>query len=351
MSEIIDSSVVSVSSGVAGSGLPILVGVDGSDASYKAVWFASNYAAHAGLPLRVVCAFTVSYAAAYGMGYYDDDTIGTIGIQDILSKSKKIAVEQGIPDDKVYTYAVTGDPASAFVELSRSCDLIIIGNRGKGGLAERILGTTSSILPAKSSCPVIVVPFSDDSGRPVHMSSTLKRIVVASDETPWGIRAMQIAADIADGWSAKLDVISAYPSLNKDKHDDADRKAINDEYARELDARIENIKSAHPDTNINGIVHEGGLLKSMLAMSKGVPGGASDVYADSMNMPDMIVVGSRGRAGLTGLLLGSMSQSLIQHSNIPVYVVPRKYVDHSAWKAERAGDMQKDAASINKNKD
>lgn len=165
--------------------MPILVGVDGSDASYKAVWFASNYAAHAGLSLRVVCAFTVDHIAVYGMGYHDDGTIGTIEIQDILSKSKKIAVEQSIPDDKVYTYAVTGDPASAFVELSRSCDLIIIGNRGKGGLAERILGTTSSILPAKSSCPVIVVPFSDDSGRPVHMSSTLKRIVVASDETPW----------------------------------------------------------------------------------------------------------------------------------------------------------------------
>lgn len=351
MSEIIDVSVASVNSGVAGSGLPILVGVDGSDASYKAVWFASNYAAHAGLPLRIVCAFTIACTAAYGMGYYDDDTIGTIEIQDILSKSKKIAVEQGIPADKVHTYAVAGDPASVLVELSRSCDLIIIGNRGKGGLAERVLGTTSSILPAKSSCPVIVVPFSDDSGRPVHMSSTLKRIVVASDETPWGIRAMQIAADIADGWSAQLDAISAYPSLNEDKHDDADRKAINDEYARELDARIENIKSAHPDTSINGIVHEGGLLKSMLAMSKGVPGGASDVYADSMNMPDMIVVGSRGRAGLTGLLLGSLSQSLIQHSGIPVYVVPRKYVDYSAWKAERTGDMQKDAACINKQMD
>lgn len=54
------------------------------------------------------------------------------------------------------------------------------------------------------------------------------------------------------------------------------------------------------------------------------------MYADSMNIPDMIVVGSRGRAGLTGLLLGSMSQSLIQDSNILVYVVPRKYVDYTA---------------------
>ena len=65
----------------------------------------------------------------------------------------------------------------------------------------------------------------------------------------------------------------------------------------------------------------------------------------------MIVVGSRCRAGLTGLLLGSMSQSLIQYSNIPVYVVPRKYVDYSAWKAERTGDMRKDADRINKQMD
>lgn len=75
------------------------------------------------------------------------------------------------------------------------------------------------------------------------------------------------------------------------------------------------------------------------------------MYADSMNMPDMIVVGSRGRAGLTGLLLGSMSQSLIQDSNILVYVVPRKYVDYSTWKAERTGDMWKDACRINKQMD
>lgn len=53
------------------------------------------------------------------------------------------------------------------------------------------------------------------------------------------------------------------------------------------------------------------------------------MYADSMNMPDMIVVGSRGRAGLTGLLLG----------------------DYGAWKAERTGDMWKDADRINKQMD
>ena len=42
----------------------VLVGVDGSHASYKAVWWAANYAKHAGLQLQIVCAYSLpSYAA------------------------------------------------------------------------------------------------------------------------------------------------------------------------------------------------------------------------------------------------------------------------------------------------
>ena len=123
----------------------ILVGVDGSHASYKATWWAANYAKHAGLTLQIVCAYSLpSYAAVSFDATYTamgDDNAAHNDAQEILSKAKAIADEQGV---EATTLIVTGDPASVFVELSRNYNLIVIGNRGKGGLAERLLGTTAS---------------------------------------------------------------------------------------------------------------------------------------------------------------------------------------------------------------
>ena len=95
------------------------------------------------LPSYAAVSFDATYTA---MG---DDNAAHSDAQEILSKAKAIADEQGV---EAATLIVTGDPASVFVELSRNYNLIVIGNRGKGGLAERLLGTTSSSLPAYAYC-------------------------------------------------------------------------------------------------------------------------------------------------------------------------------------------------------
>ena len=154
----------------------ILVGVDGSHASYKATWWAANYAKHAGLTLQIVCAYSLpSYAAVSCDATYTamgDDNAAHNDAQEILSKAKAIADEQGV---EASTLIVTGDPASVFVELSRNYNLIVIGNRGKGGLAERLLGTTSSSLPAYAYCPIVVVPYTDAGRSEPHHRPDLQR--------------------------------------------------------------------------------------------------------------------------------------------------------------------------------
>lgn len=89
----------------------ILVGVDGSHASYKATWWAANYAKHAGLTLQIVCAYSLpSYAAVSFDATYTamgDDNAAHSDAQEILSKAKAIADEQGV---EAATLIVTGDP-------------------------------------------------------------------------------------------------------------------------------------------------------------------------------------------------------------------------------------------------
>ena len=226
----------------------ILVGVDGSHASYKATWWAANYAKHAGLTLQIVCAYSLpSYAAVSFDATYTamgDDNAAHSDAQEILSKAKAIADEQGV---EAATLIVTGDPASVFVELSRNYNLIVIGNRGKGGLAERLLGTTSSSLPAYAYCPIVVVPYTDDDGNLMHLNNTITKVAVGSDESKWGLKALDIAADFATCWGAELDVISAVPNLKGVDGEDA----VMESYKDDLEVRIKPLQESHPDLKIN----------------------------------------------------------------------------------------------------
>ena len=286
----------------------ILVGVDGSHASYKATWWAANYAKHAGLTLQIVCAYSLpSYAAVSFDATYTamgDDNAAHSDAQEILSKAKAIADEQGV---EATTLIVTGDPASVFVELSRNYNLIVIGNRGKGGLAERLLGTTSSSLPAYAYCPIVVVPYTDDDGNLMHLNNTITKVAVGSDESKRGLKALEIAANFAAAWDAELDVISAVPNMKG-----SDDEGVMASFKDDLEVRIKPLEEAHPDLKINKQI---------------VPGPAVGALTKASYDHDVVVVGSRGRGGFTGLLLGSTSQGLLQHAVGPVYVVPRKYVE------------------------
>lgn len=274
----------------------ILVGVDGSHASYKATWWAANFAKHAGLTLQIVCAYSLpSYAAVSFDATYTamgDDNAAHSDAQEILSKAKAIADEQGV---EAATLIVTGDPASVFVELSRNYNLIVIGNRGKGGLAERLLGTTSSSLPAYAYCPIVVVPYTDDDGNLMHLNNTITKVAVGSDESKWGLKALDIAASFANMWGAELDVISAAPKVQGSDGD----KAVMESFMEDLEVRIKPIEESYPDLKITRTV---------------VPGNAVQALTKASYDHDVVVVGSRGRGGFTGLLLGSTSQGLIQHA-------------------------------------
>ena len=55
-----------------------------------------------------------------------------------------------------------------------------------------------------------------------------------------------------------------------------------------------------------------------------IQGGAAEVLLDAAEGADLLVVGSRGRGGFTGLLLGSVGQQCAHHASCPVVIVPHE---------------------------
>lgn len=305
----------------------ILVGVDGSHASYKATWWAANFAKHVGLSLQIVCAYSLpSYAAVSFDATYTsmgDDNAAHNDAQEILSKAKAIADEQGV---NAQTLIVTGDPSSVFVELSKNYNLIVIGNRGKGGLAERLLGTTSSSLPAYAYCPIVVVPYTDNDGNLMHLNNVITRIAVGSDDTKWGIRALQLSAQIAHNWDAKLDAINVAPPNTK-----LDDPAVKAKFEQSLNERLAPIEAEYPDLKI---------CKNIVA------GNAVETLTRASRDHDLVVVGSCGRGGFTGLLFNSTSQGLLQHSVSPVLVVPRKFVESESARLKETAAPEQEIVEV-----
>ena len=73
-------------------------------------------------------------------------------------------------DMHVSRHALDGSAASLLIEFSTAVDLVIVGTRGRGGLAGVLLGSTSQTVLGHSTCPVMIVPSAHlgDAGTAVH---------------------------------------------------------------------------------------------------------------------------------------------------------------------------------------
>lgn len=133
------------------------------------------------------------------------------------------------------------------------------------------------------------------------------RIVVGVDGSESAKHALRWAQRLADGEGASLDVIGAWLPLNS-----YGVAALPMEYSPKDD-----LEKALTDTvdEVFGAHRPAGL------QVRAVQGGAAHVLIDASADALMVVVGSRGRGGFRGLLLGSVSASVAEHATCPVLVV------------------------------
>jgi nucleotide-binding universal stress UspA family protein len=282
----------------------ILVGVDGSLASLHALDWAIALASKNGSKITIACSYSLpTFAAASidgGFAALDDSSIQE-GARVVLEGAAKRVKDAGIP---VIAQIASGDPAGALVELSADHNLVVVGTRGRSGFTERLLGTVSSALPAHAKCPVVVVPGhglrDSDQLPPIE---EIKRVVVGVDGSAISLGALKKAVHHAKIWNAELVAVGAVP-LSKGAGilawvgpASVDHEEVLRGYAEKLDAIV-------------------------------LDGTGAELLTEFSEAADLLVVGSRGRGGFAGLLLGSTSQAVLHHSKCPVLVVNKKCEDY-----------------------
>lgn len=329
----------------------VLVGVDGSPPSLAALDWAAAYAKVHAKNLHLVCAYSVpSFTAAALDGGYAalDDTAIAEGARAVLDEAVARVAPLGVTASSA---VATGDAAAVLVELSRDADLVVVGTRGRGGFAERLLGTVSSALPAHAHCPTVVVPYRrqdrtgpgsggvpaevsgaapaepsvepgvGDGGEALRPTLPVHRIVVGVDGSEAAEVALGRAVHEAEAWGAELTAFTAVPigtttSFLAWLPSAIDHEAVLHDVGAGLDVVVDRALVEHPDVPVRRHVLDGTAAQLLTEFSEAV---------------DLVVVGSRGRGGFAGLLLGSTSQAVLHHASCPVMVVTTKARDEDPW--------------------
>jgi nucleotide-binding universal stress UspA family protein len=311
----------------------VLVGVDGSDASTNALEWAVQEAQRWGWGIHLACAYALpSFTAASLDGGYAalDNAAIKSGAAAVLDNATELAEARGV---QVTASLETGDPAGALVELSKGVRLAVVGTRGRGGFAERLLGTVSSALPAHGHCPTVVVPLrTGKNGGEATEARAIERIVVGVDGSPSSEIALSRAIEEALAWEATLTAFSSIPvTTGTSLFAWAPAVVDHDAILADLEVGLDQL--------VDRALGDRETPPGFVVRRHGLDGAAASLLVEFSTAVDLVVVGSRGRGGFSGLLLGSTSQAVLHHAVCPVMVVPARCKDEGLPPAAVAGGM------------
>jgi nucleotide-binding universal stress UspA family protein len=139
----------------------ILVGIDGSGHSRRALEWAIREAAVRHAPLTVL---TVQQAV---IGYWGSPVLYP-GDEDLAEHGRKVAQEETDSvlekigresrPSSVTVRAVNGLPAEALLEAAADADMLVVGSRGAGGFKRLLMGSVGIQVTHHARCPVVVIP-------------------------------------------------------------------------------------------------------------------------------------------------------------------------------------------------
>jgi nucleotide-binding universal stress UspA family protein len=280
------------------SGEPLVVGVDGSPDSVRALDWAIALASTVLLPVRVL----------HARGRRHADRASSVA-DDLMVKA--LAQYDG-PALRVTAADDDSDPVPLLLEAGQSAIAVVLGARGHGRLAGALTGSVSQHVAQLASCPVVVVrPPADQLSRTVVLGVD-QALDGPGRLAPGSVRAAAFAFAYAEATGAPLSVLHAWQDRDLDRSGvilplkeelDAEERAA---AVRELDQALEHCVKEHPAVEVTLDVR---------------PVHPQRLLTDASQRAALLVVGSRGRSTVPGLLLGSVSQATLHRASCPVAVV------------------------------
>jgi nucleotide-binding universal stress UspA family protein len=141
----------------------IIVGVDGSGHSQRALDWAMHEAAIRHVPLTALAVHPaiVGYFGGVVASPEDLELTEQIGAAVKAEADKVLAGLDGPHPESVTVKAVHGFPVEELVEASKGADMVVLGSRGVGGFTRMLLGSTAGLVVQHAHCPVLIIPPED----------------------------------------------------------------------------------------------------------------------------------------------------------------------------------------------
>jgi nucleotide-binding universal stress UspA family protein len=294
----------------------VVVGVDGSDSATDAVRWGAAEAARRQVPLRLVIGFGWPSDGPAGHPHHGD------AYRELLLEQARghlaaaaVVAEVAQPGVEVEQQLIVGSPIAVLGEEARRAQLVVLGDRGMSRWEGLLVGSVAVALAAQATCPVVIVRWAE---RESARTDALP-VVLGVDGSATSDAAIAFAFAAAAARKVSVVAVHTWSGTVFDTATASTASTVVDWVAvenaeRELLAeQLTGWAEKYPDTFVEQLVTRGRPAHGLLEQAA---------------RAQLVVVGSRGRGEVVGLVLGSVGNAVVHRSPCPVVIVRPDTADH-----------------------
>ena len=287
----------------------ILVAADGSPPSSAAVDWAAREASMRNLRLTIVHVVASPAVRLWPDIPLPSDVLARMAREghEILSDARTIAQEAIANSRRIHieTELCTGGVLPALIDRSKDAEMVVVGCRGGGPVDRRLLGSVSRGLIQHAHVPVAVI----HGEHPAMTYPSRAAVLVGVDGSPASEAATAVAFDEAARRGVDLIALHVWSDFAVFDMPETETAALQRQADETLSERLAGWRERYPDVSVRPIVALNRPVHQLLEKSE---------------TAQLTVVGSHGRGGFAGMLLGSVSLAVAESARTPVLIVRPK---------------------------